>query len=125
VEYFREVRNPIGVKVGPGMAPEALVGLVQRLWPNPQANPGRLSVRPRAPYLVRWLLIGCPSPPSALVGVCLWDCVLWHGMVDGDSGGRGVGDVHPWCTVSVVTVSMVAVSVAVVPVFLGMVGTCM
>jgi 3-deoxy-7-phosphoheptulonate synthase len=40
VEYFRGIRNPIGIKVGPGMDPDWLTGLLDRL--NPQRDPGRI-----------------------------------------------------------------------------------
>jgi 3-deoxy-7-phosphoheptulonate synthase len=40
VEYFRGIRNPIGIKVGPGMDSDWLSGLLDRL--NPQRDPGRI-----------------------------------------------------------------------------------
>ena len=40
IEYFRGLRNPIGVKVGPSMAPDELVALANVL--NPDHEPGRL-----------------------------------------------------------------------------------
>ena len=42
VEYFRGVRNPIGVKVGPGMTPGALGELLEIL--DPDDEPGRLTL---------------------------------------------------------------------------------
>jgi len=39
VEYFRGIANPIGVKVGPGMTPEVLAGLIDIL--HPRDEPGR------------------------------------------------------------------------------------
>ena len=42
VEYFRGVRNPIGVKVGPTAEPGQIVEMAQRL--NPDNEPGRLSL---------------------------------------------------------------------------------
>ncbi len=42
VEYFRGIRNPVGVKVGPGLRPEELIALVSRL--NPENEPGRLTL---------------------------------------------------------------------------------
>jgi 3-deoxy-7-phosphoheptulonate synthase len=41
VEYFRGLRNPVAVKVGPSVAPEQLLRLAERL--NPDNEPGRLS----------------------------------------------------------------------------------
>jgi len=42
VEFFRGIRNPIGMKVGPSMAPEELVDLCRVL--NPDNEPGRLTL---------------------------------------------------------------------------------
>lgn len=42
VEYFRGIRNPIGVKIGPTMTPLELTGLVDIL--NPRNEPGRLTL---------------------------------------------------------------------------------
>ena len=42
VEYFRGIANPIGVKVGPSMAPAELVRLMERL--DPDQEPGRLTL---------------------------------------------------------------------------------
>ncbi len=42
VEYFRGIRNPIGVKVGPGMDDDWLCRLVDAL--NPDDEPGRLTL---------------------------------------------------------------------------------
>lgn len=42
VEYFRGLRNPIGIKIGPGISQEWLVGLLERL--NPRREPGRIAL---------------------------------------------------------------------------------
>jgi 3-deoxy-7-phosphoheptulonate synthase len=42
VEYFRGIKNPIGVKVGPAMTPEWLLELIDVL--NPEGEPGRLTL---------------------------------------------------------------------------------
>ena len=42
VEYMRGISNPVGMKVGPGMSPEALIELVDIL--NPENEPGRLTL---------------------------------------------------------------------------------
>jgi 3-deoxy-7-phosphoheptulonate synthase len=42
VEFFRGIRNPIGVKCGPTMEPEDLLSLVEVL--NPKNEPGRLTL---------------------------------------------------------------------------------
>jgi len=40
VEMLRGIRNPVGVKIGPGVTPDWLKGLIRAL--NPDADPGRL-----------------------------------------------------------------------------------
>ena len=40
VEYFRGIRNPIGIKVGPGMEADWLLGLLDKL--NPDKAAGRI-----------------------------------------------------------------------------------
>jgi 3-deoxy-7-phosphoheptulonate synthase len=40
VEYFRGIRNPLGIKVGPGMDGNWLAGLLEKL--NPGREPGRI-----------------------------------------------------------------------------------
>ncbi len=40
VEYFRGIRNPLGIKVGPGMTREWLAGLLEKL--NPEQESGRI-----------------------------------------------------------------------------------
>ncbi|KRB40123.1 MAG: 3-deoxy-7-phosphoheptulonate synthase class II [Pseudomonadota bacterium] len=42
IEYFRGIRNPIGVKVGPTMEPDDLLRLIDVL--NPNNEPGRLTL---------------------------------------------------------------------------------
>jgi 3-deoxy-7-phosphoheptulonate synthase len=42
VEFFRGVRNPIGLKCGPSLTPDGLLGLVDIL--NPDNEPGRLTL---------------------------------------------------------------------------------
>jgi 3-deoxy-7-phosphoheptulonate synthase len=42
VEYFRGIRNPVGVKVGPGLTPEQLMRLIETL--NPENEYGRLAL---------------------------------------------------------------------------------
>ncbi len=42
VEYYRGIRNPIGVKIGPGMTPEWLTELIEIL--DPDDEPGRLTL---------------------------------------------------------------------------------
>jgi len=45
VEYFRGIRNPVAVKIGPGAGPDGLLALIDAL--NPTDEPGRLVLIPR------------------------------------------------------------------------------
>lgn len=45
VEYFRGIRNPLGVKLGPATAPDELLALIAAL--NPGDEPGRVVLIPR------------------------------------------------------------------------------
>ncbi|WP_105213964.1 class II 3-deoxy-7-phosphoheptulonate synthase [Pseudoalteromonas sp. T1lg22] len=42
IEFFRGIKNPIGVKVGPGMSPDELIELIDAV--NPDNIPGRLTL---------------------------------------------------------------------------------
>jgi 3-deoxy-7-phosphoheptulonate synthase len=42
IEFFKGIKNPIGVKVGPGMKPDDLIRLIDAL--NPDNIPGRLTL---------------------------------------------------------------------------------
>ncbi|HLJ50528.1 MAG TPA: 3-deoxy-7-phosphoheptulonate synthase class II [Bryobacteraceae bacterium] len=86
VEYFRGIRNPIGLKVGPGLSPDTLKRLIHIL--NPEGEPGRLTLIHR---------FGCESiarslPPliaaahSTSVPV-LWCCDPMHGNTRMTNGG--------------------------------------
>lgn len=78
VEFFRGVRNPLGVKIGPKMTPDELVRLVDRL--NPGNEPGKLllvarmgagKVRTALPPLVQAL--------EQQKRTVLWVCDPMHG----------------------------------------------
>ena len=42
VEYFRGIKNPIGIKCGPSLKPDELIRLIDIL--NPDNEPGRLTL---------------------------------------------------------------------------------
>ena len=42
IEYFRGISNPIGIKIGPSIAPEELTELIRAL--NPENEPGRITL---------------------------------------------------------------------------------
>ena len=78
VEFFRQIRNPIGVKLGPTTTPEDALALIERL--NPENEPGRLTfitrmgakkIRDALPTLVEKVMLS-----GAQVG---WICDPMHG----------------------------------------------
>jgi 3-deoxy-7-phosphoheptulonate synthase len=82
VEYFRGIANPIGIKVGPSSDPTELVKLIQRLWPNPSAMPGKIvlitrmgaaSVSEKLPIVVKAVQAAQFSSPV------VWVCDPMHG----------------------------------------------
>jgi len=86
VEYFRGIRNPIGLKVGPAMSQDCLKRLIETL--NPEAEPGRLTLIHR---------LGCEKigrclPPliaaARATGIpVLWCCDPMHGNTRVTNGG--------------------------------------
>ena len=86
IEYFRGIRNPMGLKVGPGMTPECLQRLVGIL--NPENEPGRLTLIHRfgADRIARHLpaLIDAVRATGSPV---LWCCDPMHGNTRITNGG--------------------------------------
>ena len=86
VEYFRGIRNPVGIKVGPGMDEAWLSGLLDRL--NPKREAGRIvlihrmgenHIEERLPPLIRAVQDhGSPV---------LWVCDPMHGNTESTSDG--------------------------------------
>ena len=86
VEYFRGLRNPLGIKVGPGMSPEWLVGLLDVL--NPAKEAGRMvlihrmgesQIESQLPALIRAVQdTGSPV---------LWICDPMHGNTESTASG--------------------------------------
>ena len=85
-EYFRGIRNPIAVKVGPGVTPDQLLKLIDVL--NPDDEPGRLGLihRMGATQVAEKL-------PTLLEAVrregrrVLWICDAMHGNTESTSNG--------------------------------------
>ncbi len=86
VEYFRGLRNPIGIKVGPTVDAGMLAGLLKIL--NPESEPGRIvlihrmgvsSIESRLPPLIKAVQdMGSPV---------LWVCDPMHGNTETTSSG--------------------------------------
>lgn len=86
VEYFRGIRNPIGVKVGAGMSAEWVQELVEIL--NPENEPGRLTLIHR--YGAGKVADGLPSLVEAVRATgkqVLWLCDPMHGNTETTSNG--------------------------------------
>ena len=90
VEYFRGIRNPIAVKIGPGMSEDQLKALIERV--DPDGEPGRLTLIHRFGAHE----IGEGLPPFIKVvreldRTPLWICDPMHGNTQSvESGGRKV-----------------------------------
>lgn len=86
VEYFRGIRNPVGLKIGPSVAPDQLLRLVDAL--NPDDEPGRLTLihRMGAAQIADKL-------PALLDAVrrdgrrVLWVCDAMHGNTETTANG--------------------------------------
>ena len=86
VEYFRGIRNPIGVKIGPSVTADQLLRLIDRL--NPENESGRLTLIHRlgatkiAEHLPR--LIDAVRSNGKRV---LWCCDPMHGNTEATANG--------------------------------------
>ena len=95
LEYIRGLANPIGLKVGPSMTPEALRQVLSKL--DPQRQPGRLTL------ITRFGAGRAAEVLPALIEVAraeghpvLWSCDPMHGNGRQASGGqktRAFGDI--------------------------------
>ncbi len=85
VEYFRGIRNPVGVKIGPSATADSLLPLIDRL--NPNNEPGRV-------VLIHRMGLGhvqrCLPPLLAAVSASdrrvLWVCDPMHGNTKSANG---------------------------------------
>jgi 3-deoxy-7-phosphoheptulonate synthase len=86
VEYFRGIRNPIGLKIGPSVTPDQLLKTIDAL--NPDNEPGRLTLihRMGAAHIAEKL-------PPLLAAVkregkrVLWMCDPMHGNTESTVNG--------------------------------------
>jgi len=78
VEYFRGIENPIGVKVGPSLAPRDLVELIETL--EPADRPGRITLITRlGADLVERHLPPLIEAVRASGRTVVWSCDPMHG----------------------------------------------
>jgi 3-deoxy-7-phosphoheptulonate synthase len=86
VEYFRGIRNPVGLKVGPSVSPDQLLRVIDVL--NPDDEPGRLTL------IHRMGAEGIAAKLPALLDAVrrdgrrvLWVCDPMHGNTESTSNG--------------------------------------
>ncbi len=86
VEYFRGIRNPIGVKVGNTIAADELIDLIKVL--NPENTPGRLTLIHRfgVEKIASKLPILATAVRQANLNV-LWSCDPMHGNTHATRNG--------------------------------------
>ena len=78
VEFFRHIRNPIAVKLGPTTSPDDAVSLIERL--NPDHEPGRLTFITRlGADKVRDVLPSLVDRVTGLGAPVAWVCDPMHG----------------------------------------------
>jgi 3-deoxy-7-phosphoheptulonate synthase len=78
VEFFRHVRNPVGVKLGPSITPQDALALVDRL--NPDNEPGRLTFITRmGASEIRSALPPVVAKVTASGAQVAWVCDPMHG----------------------------------------------
>ncbi len=91
VEYFRGIRNPIGIKVDASMTPESLIRLVEIL--DPRNEPGRLTLIHR---FGNECIAGCLPPLIEAVQSAgrnvLWCCDPMHGNTRVTNDGLSTRD---------------------------------
>ncbi|MEM7083224.1 MAG: 3-deoxy-7-phosphoheptulonate synthase class II [Pseudomonadota bacterium] len=86
VEFFRGIKNPLGIKIGPGMNTEWLQELLAVL--NPSNEPGRIVLihRVGADH-VHERLPGLIKAVQATGSLVLWVCDPMHGNTENSSSG--------------------------------------
>jgi 3-deoxy-7-phosphoheptulonate synthase len=86
VEFFRGIRNPVGVKIGPPISPDELIGLIDIL--NPENEPGRLTFIHR--FGADQIEEGLPTLVEAVIRegrIVVWCCDPMHGNTESTSSG--------------------------------------
>jgi 3-deoxy-7-phosphoheptulonate synthase len=87
VEFFRHVRNPVGVKLGPSTTPQDALALADRL--NPDNEPGRLTFITRmGASAIRAGLPPVVEKVTASGAQVAWVCDPMHGNTIEAPGGR-------------------------------------
>jgi 3-deoxy-7-phosphoheptulonate synthase len=86
VDFAATIRNPVGVKLGPGAAPDEVLDLVERL--DPDRTPGRLTLITRmGAGRVRDALPSIVQKVEASGHPVVWVCDPMHGNTRETAGG--------------------------------------
>jgi 3-deoxy-7-phosphoheptulonate synthase len=86
-DYFRGIRNPIGIKIGPSMTPEWLLELLDLL--DPDAEPGRITLIHRMGHgRVAEKLPPLVEAVQRAGRLVLWCCDPMHGNTEKTANGR-------------------------------------
>jgi 3-deoxy-7-phosphoheptulonate synthase len=86
VEFHRGIRNPLGIKIGPGMTPEWLLGLLEIL--DPEQLPGRITLIHRmGAGQVAGKLPALVEAVQRAGRQVLWICDPMHGNTETTPGG--------------------------------------
>ncbi len=86
VEFFKQIENPIGVKIGPGIDKDELIGLIDALNPDNQAGRLTLITRMGADKLAGTLPVLIRAVKSEGRNV-VWSCDPMHGNTVKASSG--------------------------------------
>lgn len=86
VEFFKQIENPIGVKIGPGIDKDELIGLIDALNPDNQAGRLTLITRMGADKLAETLPVLIRAVKSEGRNV-VWSCDPMHGNTVKASSG--------------------------------------
>ena len=86
VEFFKQIENPVGVKIGPGIDKDELIGLIDALNPDNQAGRLTLITRMGADKLAETLPVLIRAVKSEGRNV-VWSCDPMHGNTVKASSG--------------------------------------
>lgn len=86
VEFFKQIENPVGVKIGPGIDKDELIGLINALNPDNQAGRLTLITRMGADKLAETLPVLIRAVKSEGRNV-VWSCDPMHGNTVKASSG--------------------------------------
>jgi 3-deoxy-7-phosphoheptulonate synthase len=87
VEFARQIRNPVGVKIGPAATAQDVLALIEVL--DPRNEPGRLTVITRmGAGRIRQVLPPLVEKVAASGAAVVWVCDPMHGNTVEAAGGR-------------------------------------